>query len=185
MVARSGRPEHYVTWSDPSRDPALRKALKAMRVLTVHQQLRGGKKDFGVVGLEAGRNAQFFVFPRSLRPFAGARVVAIDYAAADENLSVAPPQSKPRSASPHPQRSSRPKAGAASGSSDDRTTDEPRRADSEAEPPHENPPPVPPTLLEIERTVAASLRDLKQQRYSSAAKRLQTLHDAFHAAASS
>jgi hypothetical protein len=68
----------------------LKKALKHHRVLTVHRRLRGAKKDFGVVGLEPARNAQFLVFPKSLRSFADRRVVGIDYDLLADAISVVP-----------------------------------------------------------------------------------------------
>jgi hypothetical protein len=47
--------------------------------MTIHQTLRGGKKDFGTVGYEPGRATQLLAFPKSLRPFAGKRIIAIRY----------------------------------------------------------------------------------------------------------
>ena len=55
--------------------------------MTVHQQVRGAKKDFGVVGIEERRDAQFLVFPKSLRPFVGRRITGIRYELLAEALS--------------------------------------------------------------------------------------------------
>src|SRR4051794_22542152 len=87
VVARSGKPEVHLTWTEPTSDRVLQSALKQSRVLTVHQQTRGSKKDFGVVGLEPAPGTQFLIFPRSLRRFAGRRVVGINYELLGERLS--------------------------------------------------------------------------------------------------
>lgn len=79
VVAKAGTPRTHLTWGNPTRDPELRRAAKENRLLTVHQEARGNKKDFGVVGLNADPGAQFFIFPRSLRRFVKERIVAIEY----------------------------------------------------------------------------------------------------------
>jgi hypothetical protein len=88
VVARSGTPEIHLTWTKPASDRVLQTALKQSRVLTVHQQAGGAKKDFGVVGLEPAPGTQFLIFPRSLRRFAGRRVVGINYELLGETLSL-------------------------------------------------------------------------------------------------
>lgn len=112
VVARAGQPRQHLTWLPPDKDPALARAAKAHRLLTVHQELRGGKKDYGTVGLHAGARAQFLLFPRSLAAFAARRVIAIDYAALAGALSSsAPPRrsatrtpARPAPAKPAPAR---------------------------------------------------------------------------------
>ena len=79
VVKTSGRPRAYLLWADPRRDRAFQEDLKGQRIMTIHQTLRGGKKDFGTVGYEPGRATQLLAFPRSLRPFAGKRIIAIRY----------------------------------------------------------------------------------------------------------
>lgn len=131
--------------------------------MTIHQHPRGPKKDFGVVGLERNRDAQYFVFPRSLRSFVGARIVAIDYASAGERLALkAPvvhqqPGPKPRSKKiiPFP----------------DKVEPEPKKP----EPVVKKTPPSPPSRPDIAKTVVAALRDLRQHRPAAAAKRLSDL----------
>ena len=61
------------------RDPVFQKALKNHRVLSVHQELVGTKKDHGLVGFSEGPHAQYLIFPKSLRRFADRRVIGIDY----------------------------------------------------------------------------------------------------------
>lgn len=56
--------------------------VQATRVrarLTVAQETVGTKTDRGVVGFDPGPGRQFFVFPKSLKPFVGRSVVGIKY----------------------------------------------------------------------------------------------------------
>jgi hypothetical protein len=80
VVKKCGRPSIYLAWVDPVRDRVLKRALSEHRVMTLHQELHGGKKDFGRVGYLKDRHAQLLIFPKSLRRFAERRVIAIDYA---------------------------------------------------------------------------------------------------------
>lgn len=80
VVMRAGRPEPYTAWMDPKKDVAFQRAVKAGRVMTVHQANVGTKKDYGTVGFEPRPQAMFLVFPRSLASFDGRRVVGVDYA---------------------------------------------------------------------------------------------------------
>jgi len=88
LVARCGRPEVHLTWTAPSADHALQALAKKSRVLTVHQHVRGAKKDSGAVGLEEGSDSQFLVFPKSLSAFRGRRIVGIDYDLVGAKISV-------------------------------------------------------------------------------------------------
>jgi hypothetical protein len=79
VVERAGEPKIHLVWSEPTRDPVLKTAAAECRLMTLHQELHGAKKDYGEVGLHPERNAQYLLFPRSLRKFSGRRVVGIDY----------------------------------------------------------------------------------------------------------
>lgn len=79
LVAKAGAPEAHQMWVPPAKDAAFQRALKAHRVLTVHQENVGTKKDYGVVGFHEEPHAQFLVFPKSLREFEGRRVVGVKY----------------------------------------------------------------------------------------------------------
>jgi len=79
VVKRCGRPTPYVPWTAPAKDPSFRSALKQHRVMTVHLEMRGGKKDFGTVGFQEEPRAQYLLFPRSLRAFTHQRVVGVKY----------------------------------------------------------------------------------------------------------
>ena len=56
--------------------------------MTIHQAHRGQGADFGAVGLMKSRDAQIFVFPKSLKTFTGKRIVGIDYALLAAGTSV-------------------------------------------------------------------------------------------------
>jgi hypothetical protein len=73
----------------PGRDRVLQQALKAHRVMTVHQDVRGTRKDYGTVGMTQEPEAQHLVFPRSLRKFEGQRIVGIDYGELADGASLA------------------------------------------------------------------------------------------------
>lgn len=98
VVERAGRPEPYLSWAAPDKDAELKRLLKANRVMTVHQQLRGPHKDYGTVGLHReGGSDQILVFPKSLARFAERRIVGIDYAfVAGENYGAGPRAPAPR-----------------------------------------------------------------------------------------
>lgn len=116
VVEKSGRPEVYLPFLAPERDRVLQAAAKKARVLAVHQQVKGTKKDFGTIGLSPDTAAELLIFPRSLQTFAGRRVVGIDYDLVDQ-----PPAGKPRPASaPRPAAKTAPKRSAQRRSDPDR-----------------------------------------------------------------
>ena len=94
VVARSGKPEPYTLWSDPKKDPEFQRAVKASRVMSVHQESVGSKADYGTVGFKGDRQAQLLVFPKSLKPFDGRRVVGVKYDMLDQPP-AAPKSEKP------------------------------------------------------------------------------------------
>jgi hypothetical protein len=79
VVEKCGEPETYLLLMDPAKDRKFQAAVKAQRVMTVFQEAVGNKTDRGEVGFEPGRNRQFLLFPKSLRAFAGRKVVGIKY----------------------------------------------------------------------------------------------------------
>lgn len=78
MVAACGRPEVHLLLVEPKLDPTLQRALKAGRVMTIHQANVGTKADFGTIGFER-TGGQILIFPKSLARFAGQRVVGINF----------------------------------------------------------------------------------------------------------
>jgi hypothetical protein len=77
IVDRCGRPEVHLPLVLPRRDRILRGLERQGRVMTVRQLPRGA--DFGIVGVYPSHGVQFLIFGRSLRAFAGKRIVGIDY----------------------------------------------------------------------------------------------------------
>lgn len=79
VVQRCGPPSVQLTFVAAKKDVGLQRLERAKRVMTVHRAGRGKGSDYGLVGLLEERGAQLLVFPKSLRPFIGRRVVGIDY----------------------------------------------------------------------------------------------------------
>jgi hypothetical protein len=49
LVKQCGQPVTMTLWTKPEANPALQKAIKENRVLTIGQA-KGAKKDFGTIG---------------------------------------------------------------------------------------------------------------------------------------
>jgi hypothetical protein len=79
VVAKCGEPQAHVQWLPVAQDAELKAAMEDERVMTVHIQTVGTKKDFGEIGLETKGQRTLLIFPKTLRRFAGKRVVGIDY----------------------------------------------------------------------------------------------------------
>jgi hypothetical protein len=88
LVQKSGSPETATLWLEPEKDREFMRAVKNNRVLTVHQENVGTKKDFGVIGFFKEKNAAFLVFPKKLSMAAGTKVNGIKY----EKISTKPPR---------------------------------------------------------------------------------------------
>lgn len=98
VVARSGQPLNHLVFAAPAQDAALQSAVRAHRVMTIHQEHVGTHKDYGLVGFHPAPHAQYLVFPRSLKSFAGKRIVGVNF-----ELLAQPPvaaRRMPRPASP-------------------------------------------------------------------------------------
>src|SRR5688572_11243913 len=81
VVERSGQPFAHTLWLAPDKDPELKRAVAAQRVMMVEPGASGGKTDVGSVGFDPSRatGAQILIFPKSLKRFEGARVVGIKF----------------------------------------------------------------------------------------------------------
>jgi hypothetical protein len=79
VVEAAGKPVVHVLWVDPEKDPILKKAIDAERVMTVRQGLPNGKADYGTVGFQKGVSGQILIFPGSLNRFADQRVTGLKY----------------------------------------------------------------------------------------------------------
>ena len=91
VVAKAGRPAVYLVWGPSAKDAGLQRALRGVRVMTLHLETRGSKAGYGHVGLPAkNERHELLIFPRSLKRFAGDRIVGIDYQLIDSDLGAEP-----------------------------------------------------------------------------------------------
>lgn len=79
VVTRSGRPQVHTQWLSLEKDPELKRALAAHRVMAI-DSVRG-KTDVGHVatGSLPKGGGRYLVFPKSLKTFERARVVGIKF----------------------------------------------------------------------------------------------------------
>lgn len=87
VVQESGTPEPYTLWLPPERDRPFQAAVKAHRVMTVHQANTGTASDFGEIGFVEGVQGSYLLFPKSLKRYEGCRVIGVKY----ELLKETPP----------------------------------------------------------------------------------------------
>ena len=104
VVAAAGEPKVHLLLMDPKQDREIQSALKANRILTIHQQNVGTKKDVGTVGYEQDGPVQVLVFPKSLKQFSGAKIVGINYALLEKEIRTPEPRSRrsPKGRVSHP-----------------------------------------------------------------------------------
>jgi hypothetical protein len=93
IVEAVGRPDVHVLLTAPENDKVLQSAIKQNRVMTIEQGRSRGKADRGCVGFSPGQSRQFLIFPKSLAPFAGSSVVAINYELLEQGEAQAPSRS--------------------------------------------------------------------------------------------
>jgi hypothetical protein len=79
VVESCGKPDTHLLLIEPAKDKILQAAIRSNRVMTVFQGSSTSKTDYGAVGFEEGSERQFLLFPKTLKPFAGRRVVGIKY----------------------------------------------------------------------------------------------------------
>ena len=77
IVEKCGAPEVYTLWQKPKDDRRFQTMLKNHRVMTVQQTETG--TDFGIAEFCERKGARYLVFPKSLKRFAGKRVVGINW----------------------------------------------------------------------------------------------------------
>lgn len=161
VVKQCGQPETHLVLMDPAKDKTLQARVKAQRVLTVTQATVGAKTDYGEVGFKEGGTRQYFIFPKSLRHFAGRRIVGIKY----DLLSLKELPPGKRAAAPKPPRPK--KAPSKSKHAEDTHADKviPFQAaqDEEAVEEREKPPATAkePSILDLKRLAKQAMRALK------------------------
>jgi len=79
IVETAGKPIVHTLWIEPAKDSVLQNAIKANRVMTIHQRPAGTKTDYGKVGFEKKASGEVLIFPKSLRAFADKRVIGVNY----------------------------------------------------------------------------------------------------------
>ena len=98
VVQVAGKPDVHLLWVDPADDSVLKRAEKANRVVTLHQETVGNKTDYGTVGFQKGAAGQVLIFPKSVKAFAGKRIVGVKY----DLLEAAPIPKSKQAAPPQP-----------------------------------------------------------------------------------
>lgn len=78
VFEKCGNPQVYTLWQKPSTDRHLQSQLKNNRVMTILKSESG--TDFGIVGLKESKDARYLIFPKSLKSFAGTRIIGILWA---------------------------------------------------------------------------------------------------------
>lgn len=76
VIEKAGEPETYTLWRAPKEDPQLKKLVASNHILTIRNN---GGADFGEVGLHQRKGAIYLKFPKSLKRFAGKRIVGIKW----------------------------------------------------------------------------------------------------------
>jgi mannose-6-phosphate isomerase-like protein (cupin superfamily) len=99
VLNQAGEPDVHLLWIDPDKDKSLQKAVRECRVMTLHQ-FQGGKSDYAVVGFEKGVPGQVLIFPKSLKPFEGRKVIAIKYDLLRSSSTVGPEPVPPKKRAP-------------------------------------------------------------------------------------
>lgn len=79
VVKAGGAPEPHLLWVPAEKDKTFQRAIKEHRIMTIHQEPRGTKKDYGTVGFHEEPSAQWLMFPKSLRRFEDRRIIGINY----------------------------------------------------------------------------------------------------------
>jgi hypothetical protein len=77
LVKKAGTPEVYTLWVEPKADRHFQSLIKNHRVMTVQQTEAG--TDFGIADFCERKGGRYLAFPKSLKRFAEARVVGINW----------------------------------------------------------------------------------------------------------
>ena len=196
VVERSGRPHVHALWVAPEKDPEFQRALKSHRVMTLEQPGRG-KTDVGFIGFDPKRNAphQLLIFPKSLKRFAGARVIGIKFDLLDQPPLAAAGRLEVRNRPPGKRRGARAPAAGERPRTRTATRETPGRSSTRLRPkpepsaavptPPPDPKPAPASAAKndsaLRREVRAALKELQQGRAVAAYQRLESALNAANA----
>jgi hypothetical protein len=167
IVEAAGKPTSHVLWVPAEKDPSFQRAVKDHRIMTVHQDVRGTRKDYGTVGFTQGPEAQYLVFPKSLKRFTGRRVVGINYTAiAAESKPSRRPASEAKPTKPKIRSQPRPSASATPPRQRQRPPDTPAATNVLEFTPEERPqrPATPKPPLPSKRHVAEPRRTVENKK---------------------
>jgi hypothetical protein len=106
VVRAAGKPTTHLLLVPPEKDKLLQAAIKACRVMTVHQRQTGTQADHGTVGFEPGGARQYLIFPKSLSKFQETQIIGIKYDLLDEGISKKGAEPAKPQKSAHPRRES-------------------------------------------------------------------------------
>jgi hypothetical protein len=171
VVATSGRPEVFLLF-DPD-DADFKAALRQHRLMTVVEKRASAPT--GLIGYEPSQHGQLLIFPKSLQPFAGTRVVGIKFDLLAEP-SAAKHQAPPKTAQRKKKESTAPKQIAAA----EKTQPAPVKPKREEErkviafppPPEED---EDPHVEELKRLAREAMAALHQRRLKEAERVLTRL----------
>ena len=77
VVEKGGKPESYTLWQKPTQDRQLQSAIKNHRLMTILKTDAG--REFGMVGFKQVKEANYLIFPKSLKGFENNRIVGIKW----------------------------------------------------------------------------------------------------------
>src|SRR4249919_16044 len=83
LVRASGRPQTITLWTAPEKNKSFSKAVRENKVLTIHPDPGGHRKEYGQIGFHQQHGAIYMVFPKPL-PKENSRIVGINYQLAVE-----------------------------------------------------------------------------------------------------
>ena len=78
VVEECGKPQVYTLWQKPLSDRHVQAQMKKNRVMTILKSETG--TDFGIIALKESKEARYLIFPKSLKRFAGKRIIRVDWA---------------------------------------------------------------------------------------------------------
>ncbi len=76
VVEKCGKPTSYTLWQKPKNDRALENLTAKNRIMTIR---RGAGAEFGEVGFFRAERTIYLQFPKSLKSFAGQRIIGIKW----------------------------------------------------------------------------------------------------------
>ena len=77
VVEAAGKPEVYTLWQKPATDRRLQSLIRNHRIMTIQPSEAG--TDFGTVEFIERNGATYLAFQKSLKRFAGQRIVGINW----------------------------------------------------------------------------------------------------------